>query len=92
MTARIYQRPQSAMTSGRALTDRWILEYDPAEAKRPDPLTGWAGSGDTRQQLQLKFGSCEAAKAYAERNAIEYAIVPTPTRTLKIQAYADNFR
>ncbi|MAC11793.1 ETC complex I subunit [Novosphingopyxis sp. YJ-S2-01] len=92
MTARIYQRPKSAMSSGRALTDRWILEYDPAEAKRPDPLTGWAGSGDTKQQLTLRFPSCEAAKAYAEKNGIEAHIVPTPTKTLKIQAYADNFR
>ncbi len=92
MTARIYQRPQSAMTSGRALIDRWIMEYDPAEAKLPDPLTGWAGSGDTRQQLTLRFPSCEAAKDYAARNAIDYVVVPTPSKTLKIQAYADNFR
>ena len=42
-TARIYQRPKNAMQSGRYRTDRWILELDPAEAKRPDPLTGWAG-------------------------------------------------
>lgn len=92
MTARIYQRPKSAMSSGRALTDRWIMEYDPSEAKLPDPLTGWAGSGDTRQQLTLRFPSCEAAKAYAVKNAIDYVVVPTPSKTLKIQAYADNFR
>lgn len=41
--ARIYQRTKNAMQSGRARTDSWVLEYEPAEAKRPDPLTGWAG-------------------------------------------------
>lgn len=92
MTARIYQRPKHAMQSGRALTDRWILEYEAAEAKSADPLTGWAGSGDTKQQLTLRFPSCEAAKAYAEKNGIAYTLVPTPSKTLKIQAYADNFR
>lgn len=92
MTARIYQRPKSAMSSGRALTDRWILEYDAAEAKLADPLTGWAGSGDTRQQLTLRFPTCEAAKAYASKNSIDYVVVATPNKTLKIQAYADNFR
>jgi hypothetical protein len=92
MTARIYQRPKHAMQSGRALTDRWILEYEAAEAKRADPLTGWAGSGDTKQQLTLRFPSCDAAKAYAEKNGIAYTLVPTPSKTLKIQAYADNFR
>ena len=64
--ARIYQRPKNAMQSGRAQTDRWVLEFEPAEAKRPDPLTGWAGSGDTREQVRLSFPTAEAAQAYAE--------------------------
>lgn len=92
MSARIYQRPKNAMQSGRARTDQWLLEYDPAEPKRPDPLTGWAGSGDTRQQLSLSFPTLEAAVAYAKREGIAYHVVPAPARTLKIQAYADNFR
>jgi len=91
-TARIYQRPKNAMQSGRARTDRWVLEFEPAEAKRPDPLTGWAGSGDTRDQLFLSFPSLEAAKAYAEREGLAFTVIPAPERTLKLQAYADNFR
>jgi len=92
MSARIYQRPKNAMQSGRARTDRWVLEFEPAEAKRPDPLTGWAGSGDTRDQLFLSFPSLEAAKAYAEREGLAFTVIPAPERTLKLQAYADNFR
>lgn len=92
MTARIYQRPKNAMQSGRALTDKWILEFVPAEAKRPDPLMGWAGSGDMKQQVQLSFASREEALAYAERYGIDARVHPTPPRRLKIQAYADNFR
>ena len=60
-TARIFQRPKNAMQSGRARTDRWTLEFEPAERKRPDPLTGWAGSGDTRDQIRLGFPTMEAA-------------------------------
>lgn len=91
MAARIYQMPKNAMQSGRALTDQWILEFEPSEAKQPDPLTGWAGSGDTKQQLRLKFPSCEAATAYAEKYGIAARVMQTPRRSLKIQAYADNF-
>lgn len=91
-TARIYQRPKNAMQSGRANTDRWMLEFDAAEGQRPDPLTGWAGSGDTRNQLRLSFPTVEAATAYAEREGITYRVVPAPARKLKLQAYADNFR
>ena len=92
MPACIYQRPKNAMQSGRARMSDWVLDFVPAEAKKPDPLMGWAGSGDTQQQVQLKFASCDAARAYADKYGIAVEIVPTPPRRLKIQAYADNFR
>ncbi len=92
MTARIYQRPKNAMQSGKALVGQWILDFAPAEARKADPLMGWAGSGDTQSQVQLKFKSCEEAKAYAERYGIEAEVHASPPRRLKIQAYADNFR
>lgn len=92
MSARIYQMPKNAMQSGKARTATWMLEFEPAEAKRPDPMTGWAGSGDTQEQVKLSFASADAARAYAERNGIAYHVVATPSKTLKLQAYADNFR
>jgi len=92
VTAHIYQTPKNAMQSGKAGTGTWVLEHEPAEAKRPDPLTGWAGSGDMRQQLRLTFPSLEAAKAYAESIGLDYHVTMPPPRRLKIQAYADNFR
>lgn len=92
MQARIYKRPKSSMQSGKALTDEWVLDFVPAEAKKPDPLMGWAGSGDTRQQVQLTFPSCDAAQAYAARYAIAARIHKVPPKKLKLRAYSDNFR
>ncbi len=92
MTARIYQVPKSAMQSGRAMTDNWVLEFEQSEARRPDPLMGWTGSADTQAQVQLTFPDKDAAKAYAERYGIAARVYATPPKTLKIQAYADNFR
>jgi hypothetical protein len=89
---RIYQRPKNAMQSGRAHTDAWVLEFEPSEAQRPDPLTGWAGSGDTRNQVRLTFPTLEAAKAYADREGVVASVVPAPEKVLKLQTYADNFR
>ncbi|WP_174293061.1 ETC complex I subunit [Sphingomonas bacterium] len=91
-TARIFQRPKSSMQSGKYRTDRWQLEFEPAEAKRPDPLTGWAGSGDTRDQVRLGFATQDAAVAHCERQGWDYVVVPAPKPKLKLQAYADNFR
>ncbi|PQM27138.1 ETC complex I subunit [Sphingopyxis lindanitolerans] len=92
MKARIFQKPKNAMQSGRAGTQHWTLEFAPAEARKADPLMGWAGSGDTRRQIRLGFATRDEAVAYVEKNGIEVEITPTPVRTLKIQAYADNFR
>lgn len=92
MPARIYQRPKNAMQSGQALLDQWILEFAPAEARRPDPLMGWTGSGDTQAQVTLKFASQAEAQAYADKHGIDATIHATPPRRLKLQAYADNFR
>ncbi len=90
--ARIFQKPKSAMQSGHSGTDRWVLEFQPTEAKKPDLLTGWAGSGDTRGQISLRFPTLDAANAYAAKNNITATVIPAPVKILKLQAYADNFR
>ena len=92
MAARIYQRPKNAMQSGKARTDEWVLEFEQTEARRPDPLMGWSGGGDTRAQVILTFPSKDEAKAYAEKYGIAARVHATPPKTLKLQAYADNFR
>lgn len=92
MTARIYQQPKSAMQSGKAKTETWVLEFEQSEARRPDPLMGWTGSGDTQAQVRLNFPTKAAALAYAEKYGISARVHATPAKALKLQAYADNFR
>jgi hypothetical protein len=92
MAARIYQRQRNAMQSGRARAGDWILEFESALAKRPDPLTGWAGGAETQEQVILTFPTLAAAQAYAAKNGIDAHVIPPAAETLKLQAYADNFR
>jgi ETC complex I subunit conserved region len=89
---RISQKAKNAMQSGRAGTGRWILEFEATEAKQADPLMGWAGSGDTQQQLRLSFPTLEAATAYAKAKGLDYSVAQPAQKVLKLQAYADNFR
>ena len=74
MAARIYQRPKNAMQSGKARTQEWVLEFERADPQRPDPLTGWAGSADTRRQLTLCFDSAEAA-ILAQKNVLSIEVL-----------------
>ncbi|MDO9708591.1 ETC complex I subunit [Paracraurococcus lichenis] len=91
-TARIYMPPRNAMQSGRGRTQEWVLEFEPGEKQRLDPLMGWSGSGDTRGQVRLRFPTREEAIAYAEANGLRYEVEePKPVR-IKAKVYADNFR
>lgn len=92
MQARIYRRSKSAMQSGRGNVQDWVLEYEPATPRRPEPLMGWVASGDTLNQVQLTFPSKEEAIAFAERKSIAYSVLPEHERRVVPRNYADNFR
>jgi hypothetical protein len=90
--ARILEQERKTTHSRKANAGKWILEFERQEPLRPDPLTGWNGSGDTNPQVRIAFASKEAAIAYCEKLELDYHLVPAPPVRLKIQAYADNFR
>jgi len=90
--ARIYQPAKSAMQSGRALTKRWRLEYEPESPRRIDPLMGWTSSSDMRQQIQLEFETREEAVGYCEANGIPHQVFEPHLPKTRAKSYADNFR
>ena len=90
--ARISEIERKTTQSGKANTGRWLLEFERQQPLRPDPLTGWNGSPDTRPQVRLTFPTKEAAIAYCDRHDLQCHVVPAPPVRMKIQAYADNFR
>jgi hypothetical protein len=90
--ARIFMPPRSAMQSGAANTHRWVLEFAPAEPQLPDPLMGWAGSGDTERQVRLRFETEAEAVAYAEAHGIAHEVEQPKPHRIKPKSYAENFR
>jgi hypothetical protein len=91
-TARIIEVQRRTTQSGKAGEGRWVLEFERDKPLRPDPLTGWEGSGDTKTQVRLDFETCDEAVAYATSKGFDIHIIPAPPVTLKLQAYADNFK
>jgi len=90
--ARIFRPSKTAMQSGRAGTRRWVLEYEPATPREPDPLMGWSSAGDTLNEVRLKFATLDEAKEFAEKKGLDYTIVEPHERAFKPKNYADNFR
>ena len=91
-TARIFRPAKTAMQSGRAGTRRWVLEYEPATPREPDPLMGWASAGDTLNQVRLRFATLDEAKQFAEKKGLDFIVVEPQERSFKPKSYADNFR
>ena len=90
--ARIYRPAKTAMQSGRAKTHKWVLEYEPASRREPDPLMGWSSANDTLNQVQLRFDTLDEAIAFAKKEELEYTLIEPHRRTPKTKSYADNFR
>lgn len=92
MSAKIYRPAKTAMQSGQAKTNHWVLEFDAARPRTIDPIMGYTSSGDMFQQVKLTFDSREQAIAYAEREGIDYRLIEPKESTRKRVAYPDNFR
>ncbi len=90
--ARIYRPTKSAMQSGRAHNNKWILEYEPETRRDPDPLMGWSSARDTLNEVRLRFDSEAEAVAFARREGLDYTLIEPNPRTAKVKSYADNFR
>src|SRR5207253_2638246 len=90
--ARIYRPSKTAMQSGRRQSKKWLLEYEPASRRDPDPLMGWSSAADTLNEVQLRFETIEEAVAFADKHRMQYTIIEPHQRTPKVKSYADNFR
>ena len=92
MSARIYSPAKTAMQSGKSKTGHWVLEFDPQEPRKIEPLMGYTTSGDMKSQIRLTFPSQEEAIAYAEKNGLAFRVIePKEPRRRQI-SYAENFR
>jgi hypothetical protein len=92
--ALIYRPAKSAMTSGRAGTHRWILEFEPQSPPFVEPLMGWTGSTDPLAHMQLTFPSREAAVAFAKRQGWDYKVHndETSRRAIAVVAQAQSLK
>ena len=88
---RIFQPRKTAMQSGRRWTKNWVVEFEPGAEQKNDPLMGWAGQGDTLNQLSMTFSSEEEAVFFCKKNGLTFTRTIAKSRSVKRKAYADNF-
>ena len=88
--AKIFKPSKTAMQSGLAKSDKWVIEYITDEPGI-NPLMGWESSTDTLSELKLEFSSKEKAIGYAKKNKIEYEVIEEKKRKIIKKSYSDNF-
>ena len=86
----IYIPNKSAMQSGTAKSNKWILEFITKDPTR-NPLMGWESSSDTLTELKLEFSSKELAINYAKKKKIDFNLIEPKKRKTVKKSYADNF-
>lgn len=91
MFAKIFQPNPSAMTSGRAKTHHWVLEFVTSGPTIIDPLTGNTRSVNPRSQIELKFDTKEEAISYAKSNNIPHRVIEARKMKRIPRTYAENF-
>ena len=91
MQVKIRNIGKSAMQSGRALADQWVIEPVVKGASLPGSLMGWSGGQNTAKQIRLTFDTSKQAVDYAIANGWAYELQTSQSRKIKPKAYADNF-
>ena len=92
MKAKIYKPNKTAMQSGRAKYNKWVLKFLDQKNQLKDTMMGWNGGSSTVSQIELKFSTKEEAVNYAKKNNIDYEVLETSERKVINKSYADNFK
>ena len=88
--AKIYIPTKTAMQSGLAKSNKWIIEFKTKDSGI-EPLMGWESSTDTLSELKLEFSTKDLAIEYAKKNKIEFEIIIPKERKIIKKSYEDNF-
>ena len=91
MKALIYKQSKSVTQSGSKKSNKWILEFKRVSGSEIEPLMNWASSGDTQNQVKMKFSSKELAISFAEKSSLDYTVKESKKHKVKPKSYSDNF-
>ncbi len=90
-TVRIYQPLKSAAQSGKGKPNVWYVTFESKDPLFFDPLMGWVGSQDMRQELRLSFPTLLKAIDYAKINGFQYSVSTPPKIERSPKSYGLNF-
>jgi hypothetical protein len=88
---KIFKPAKSAMQSGRANTQKWIIYYEWEDCQYVEPIMQWTASTSTKSQVKLEFESKQEAIDFAHKNDWSFTIEEPHLSQIKPKSYTDNF-
>ena len=85
-------RPRRRCNRGARQTRKWVLEYEPATGRQAGPADGLDQRADTLNEVRLHFETLEEARAFADKQGLDYSVIEPHAISEKPKSYADNFR
>lgn len=82
-------RPSNTVTQSGKGRNEWVLEFVSDHKKYKDALMGWVGGSNS--EIKLNFSSLDEAKAYAEKNFLQFTICNENLHRIKKKSYSDKF-
>ena len=90
-TALIFRPSRNVMQSGRAQTQKWLIQFNCDVPRWENPLMGWTSSRDPIQGTNLKFESKEEAVKYAKDQGWAFEVKEDEKIPLRPKNYSENF-
>lgn len=90
MHAILYKAGKSAMQSGTAQSENWILKPSNKHKFifRFEP-TSWVGSESTEKQLELTFADKQSAIKFCKEHNVSYKEIPYFSKNIKPKSYTE---
>ena len=90
-TALIFRPSRNVMQSGRAQTQKWLIQFNSDVPRWENPVMGWTSSRDPIQGTNLKFESKEEAIKYAKDQGWAFEVKESEEIPMRPKNYADSF-
>ncbi len=89
---RIYKPAKSVTQSGKARSNKWVVEpVEGQNVRHTNNLMNWVSVDNTIFQLHFEFLNKEDAIAFAKNNKYQFVVEEPKQASFKKKAYADNF-
>lgn len=92
MIAKIFKEYKNPTQSGKANTNRWVMEFLSNNDRFQEQIMGWTGSINMySNEVKLQFKNKEEAINFAKKNKLVFFVKDYNEQKFTIKSYINNY-